>query len=27
LLSSYLGIWVHEFHRVPASWGSPPRGC
>lgn len=21
LLVAYLGIWAHEFHRVPASWG------
>jgi hypothetical protein len=26
LLASYLGIWVHEFHRVPASWGFTPEG-
>ncbi len=26
LIVSYVGIWVHEFHRVPASLGLTPEG-
>lgn len=26
LIVSYMGLWVHEFHRVPASLGLTPEG-